>query len=150
MHQQRLAGLEMAALERVVPDREERLRDRCRLDHREVRRHRQRMALIGGAVLRVAAADHQRHHLVAELPALHARTERRDLAGDFEAGNVGRAFRRRVESLPLHHVRTIDAGGRDLDQDFALAERWDRALLRHQHLRPASGADPDHGHGRRH
>ena len=46
------------------------------------------MRLIGQAVLRVAAADHERADLVADLPALHALAERGDLAGDLQAGDV--------------------------------------------------------------
>ena len=102
--------------------------------------------LVGQAILRVAAADHERADLVAELPALHVRAERRHLAGDLEAGNVGRALGRRIGALALAHVRTVDAGGRDLHQDFAGARRRHRALLRHQHLRPAGGADGDRSH----
>ena len=78
-------------------------------------------ALVHEAVFGVAAADHQRHHLVADLPARDAGAERDDLAGEFETGNVGRALRRRIEALALHHVRPVDAGGRDLHQHFALA-----------------------------
>ena len=96
---------------------------------------------------RVAAADHQRHDLVAELPARDAGAERDHLAGDLEAGNVGRALAA-ADRVPWRctHVGPVDAGGRDLDQDFAGAGRRHRALLRHQHLRAAGRADGDRGH----
>ena len=79
------------------------------------------MALVCRAIFGVAAADHQRHDLVAELPARHAGAERDHLAGDLEPGDVGRALGRRIEALALHHVGPVDAGGRDLDQHLALA-----------------------------
>jgi hypothetical protein len=72
-------------------------------------------------------------------------SQRHHLAGDLEAWNVGRAFRRRIGALALAHVGTIDAGRRDLDQDLARLRRRHRAILGHQHLRPAGGFDSDHG-----
>jgi hypothetical protein len=42
-----------------------------------------------------------------------------DLAGHFQARQVGGARRHRVVALALEHVGTVDAGGMDLDQDFA-------------------------------
>ena len=48
------------------------------------------------------------------LPARDAGAERDHLAGDLEAGNIGRALRRRIEALALHHVGPVDAGGRTL------------------------------------
>ena len=120
MHQQGFARFQVAALEHVVPDREKGFRNARRLDHRQ-RADRQRVALVRQAIFRIAAADHQGHHAVAELPALDARSQRHDFAGDLEAGNIRRARRRRVEALALHHVGPVDAGGRYLDQDLAIA-----------------------------
>ena len=78
------------------------------------------VALVRRAIFGIAAADHQRHDLVAELPAPDARAERDHFAGDLEPGNVGRALGRRIVALALHHVRPVDAGGRDLHQHLAL------------------------------
>jgi hypothetical protein len=71
------------------------------------------------AIFGIAAAHHQRHHAVADLPALDVRAECYDFAGDLEPRNIGRAGRRRVEALALHHVGPVDAGSRHLHQDLA-------------------------------
>ena len=96
MDEQRLAALQPPALEGVVPDGKEGLGDRGGRDEREARRHRQRMAFVRRTIFGVTAADHERHHLVAELPPLHARAQRDHFARDLEPGNVGRAGRRRI------------------------------------------------------
>ena len=49
-------ALQRAALEHVVPDREERLGDRAGFDHRELRDHRQRVGLVHDGVFGIAAA----------------------------------------------------------------------------------------------
>ena len=121
MQQHGLAGFQRAALEHVVPDGEEGFRDRAGFHHRELRDHRQRDRLVRDAVFGIAAARDQRHHLVADLPALHAVAERDDFAGNLEPGNIARAGRRRIVALALHHVRPVHAGGRDLDQHFVWA-----------------------------
>src|SRR5215831_4195309 len=72
------------------------LGDRGGRDEREARRHRQRMAFVRRTIFGVTAADHERHHLIAELPPLHACAQRDHFACDLETGNVGRAGRRRI------------------------------------------------------
>ena len=70
MHQQRLPRLQPAALEDVGPDREERLRDRRRLDQRTSVGHRQALHGGHGAVLGIAAAGERartRHRLRASV-----------------------------------------------------------------------------------
>ena len=147
MHEQGLARLEAAALEHVVPDREEGFRDRGGFRRRQDGRDRQRMSFDRDAVFRIAAADHQGRHLIAGLPTRRALAAGRDRAGDLEARNIGRALRRRVKSAALHHVRSIDARRRDLDQNFARPGYRHRALLGNQHLGSTGRADRDRGHG---
>ena len=72
MHQKSFAAFETAALHHVVPDGEEGLRDRRGLDHRQSA-DRQRVACLREAIFGIAAADHQRHHAVADFPALDVR-----------------------------------------------------------------------------
>ena len=77
--QQRLAGLEPAALEGVVPDREEGLGDRCGLDQREPCRHRQAVAFVRRAILahsrrRRPAPSPGRRASIASRPAPSATT----------------------------------------------------------------------------
>ena len=50
------------------------------------------------------------------------------------------------ETAALHHVRSIHPGGGRFHQHLARARLWHGALLRHEHLRSARGADRDHGH----
>jgi hypothetical protein len=69
---------EPAALEHIVPDGEEGLRDRCGFDQRKSGRNRQRVAFMSDAILRITAANDQRHHLVAVFPACHSRSARQD------------------------------------------------------------------------
>src|ERR1035441_7019347 len=45
---------------------------------------RQRVACVRQAIFGIAAAHHQRHHAVADLPALDVRAECYDFAGDLE------------------------------------------------------------------
>ena len=118
MDQQRLAGLQRAALEHVVPDRHQRFRDGAGFLHRQRRRHRHRLGVLRDAILRVAAAGHQRHHLVADLVPVRAASDRDHFARDFKAGQVAGAGRRRIGAGALRDVGPVDAGGGDLDQDF--------------------------------
>ena len=114
---------------------------------RQSRRHGQRMALVRRAILGVAAADHQRHDLVAELPARCAPGPSATTSPAISRpGNVGGARRRRIKSLALHDVRPVDAGGGDLHQHLAFGRLRQRPLLRHQHSGPPGGADRDRGH----
>src|SRR5436190_24158947 len=129
MHEKRFTGFERATLEHIVPDREESLRYRAGLLHWIVRGNGQGVAFMRKTILRVAAADHERHHLVADLPARHAVAERDHLARDLEARNVRRAFRWRIKTLALHDIGPVDAGGGDLDQNFSRAGRGNRPFF---------------------
>ena len=73
------------------------------------------------AIFGVAAARHQRGDARAERMARRVRAEDDDLAGEFEAGQIGSAGRGRVGALALKHVRPIDAGGGDAHENLALA-----------------------------
>ena len=111
MDQQRFAGLQRAALEHIVPHRHQRFRDGAGFVHRQRRRHRHRLGVLRDAILRVAAAGHQRHHLVADLVLAGAGAERDDFAGDFKAGQIAGAGRRRIAAGALRHIGPVDAGG---------------------------------------
>ena len=66
-----------------------------------------------------------------------AEPDRDDPARDFEAGNVGRARRRRVLALALQDVGAVDARRLDRDQHLARARDRHRPLGQVQHLGPA-------------
>ena len=72
-------ALKAAALEHVVPHRHQRLRRGAGLKHRQRSGDRHRLCVLRDAILGVAAARHQRHHLVAELVLLRCRRQARPL-----------------------------------------------------------------------
>ena len=97
-------------------------------------------------VLGVPATGDQRTHPIADLPAIDARSGLDDGAGHLQSGDVRRARRRRVQALPLHHVRAIDAGCRHLDQDLTRTSRRPWTFGRDEHLGAARLTDFDHQH----
>ncbi len=146
MHEQRLAGLEAAAVEDIGPDGEEGFGDRGRLDHREAGGNRQRVAVVRHAILRIAAAGHESEDRVANREARRIRAERDDLARDFEPENVGRALRRRISALPLQNIGTIDAGRGDRNENLAFPRRRPRYLRDAQHFGAARALGDDGVH----
>ena len=146
MHQERFAALQPTTLEHIVPDGEERLRNGGGFDGSEVCRNGQRMALMRQAVFGIAPADDERCDAVALAPALNARAARRHASGDFKTRDVGRALGRRIEALPLHHVRAVDAGGLDRNQDLARSGGRNRPLFGDENVRAARRANAYGGH----
>jgi len=100
-----------------------------------------------GGQFRVTAAGHQRADAVTLAPAGHARPDPGDPAGTLQSRIGGSAGRRRVEALPLHDIRRVHAGRRDLDQHLAFARDRIRYLLQAEYLGPAGGGDDDSAHG---
>jgi hypothetical protein len=144
--QDRLAGLEPAALEHVGPDGKVGLRQAGRLDHRQPLWHRQALRRRRCAVLRVAAARDQRADRIARFPALHVGRRGDDLAGDLQPRDRRRARRRVVAALALQHVGPVDAGSVDPDQHLARLDGRHRALCRRQHFGPAEFGQVDEAH----
>ena len=147
MHQQRFARLETAALEHIVPDGEDRLRQRRRLDHRETGGDGEGGAGRRDGEARIAAARHEGRHRIADSVTADACSQRRDRAGDLKAGKVGGAGRRRVAAAPLEDVGPVHAGCGDADQHLAGSGPRHRPLDGRQHLRPARLPDRNGGHG---
>src|SRR5262249_56664674 len=106
MHQQRLAALEAAALEHVVPNCEERFRNGSGFGRGHAARNGQCMSLVGDTVLRITAAADQGGHLVAYFPTLNARSARRNGAGNFKPWYVGNPRRRRGKPPAPGGIRT--------------------------------------------
>ena len=104
------------------------------------------MTFMREAKLRIAAADHERHHQIAVLPARDVRAAGDDLAGNLEARNVGRTLRRRVKAHALHDVRPIDPRGRDLDYNLARRRPRHGTQFRREDVRAAGFADGDDRH----
>ena len=146
MDQHAFAGLELPALEEVVPDGEVVLRQRRRAQHVEPLRWRQALRRRRRAVLGVGAARRERADRIAQLPPRDPCAQCRDSARGLEARQVRRARRRRIEAGTLGDVRPIDARRRDLDQDLAVLGLRHRPRRRHQRLGPARLLDLDAGH----
>ena len=156
--QQPFAGLQRRAAKDIVPDREERLRQRCRLRGAKGRGDRQRLWRGHDAIFGVAAAGDQRRDRIADPPAARAAagrddlgrrddfTDRDDLAGEFEAGNVGDAFGRRIQAPALQHVGAVDPRRRHPHQQLVRARRGHRPRAGDQRLQPAGGGDFDRRH----
>jgi hypothetical protein len=104
------------------------------------------MTFVREAILRIAAADDQRHHHVAVLPARHVRAECDNFAGDFKTRNIRGAWRRRVKAHALHDVRPVDACGRDFDQYLASRGLGYRSQFRREYFWAAGFADGYDGH----
>src|SRR6185437_6623546 len=145
MDQKCFAAFESSALNHVVPDGEESLRDGRGLDHWQSA-ERQSVAFMRETIFSVAAADHQSKNAITDFPAFDVRSECYDLARDLKAWNIRRAGRRRIEALPLHHVRPVDAGGRHLHENLARSGRGNRTLFGNKHFRPTGSLDSDDGH----
>src|SRR6185437_1458706 len=107
------------------------------------------LTVLRDAILRVAAAGHQRHHLVTDLVTRRAAADRDHLAGDFETGQVAGAGRWWIDARALRHVGPVDACGSNLDQYLARTWHRYRAGFRQQHFGPSGLADADNGHLRR-
>ena len=120
VHEQALAGLQLRlGEERVVRGCKDLDETAC-LGPRDVLWHRQRVRLVHGDELGVAAARKQRHH---PLPVCR-------LACAFEPGDVDRrARRRRVAARALGEVGAVHAARLDPDQELALPRDGIWALL---------------------
>ncbi|MNT32705.1 hypothetical protein D3C72_1686010 [compost metagenome] len=114
--QEFLAGGQTRAVEYVGPDGEVVLGNGGGGQQVQAARHRQAMAFVGQAVLRVSAARRQRADLVAGLPGTDLGADGHDGARHFQA-QVGRGAEWwRVGARALQHVGTVDARIGDLDQ----------------------------------
>ena len=81
--------------------------------------HRQALADRRDRIFGIAAAGEQGADRLADQLGGHVLAGRGDDARDFEAGNRGRAGRRRIEAAALQHVGPVDPGRGDLDQHLA-------------------------------
>jgi hypothetical protein len=142
--EQPLAGAQPGLGEDGVVGGREDLGRAARLGPAERVGHADRLALVDGRELGLPAAADDRHDAVALGEARRARAEADDLTGELEAGDVGRGARRRgVHPAPLHHVRAVDPGAPDADEDLAAAGLGIRVVLDAQLL----VADRDGAHG---
>ena len=147
VHEQDLAGLQGAAVEHIGPNGEGGLRDRRRLDGRQAARDRQGVRLVDGAELGIASPGNEGGDPVALAMAGNAGPERGDCPRDLQAEDVARARRGRVEAEALQHVRPVDPGRLDLDQDLARLRDRARALDEGQDLGAAGTGGDDRAHG---
>ncbi len=142
----RLALGELAAIEQVGPDGEERLGNSRGLARPVTAGQRQRLRFRHDAVLGVAAARDERADVVALAPAHDVRADGRDGSGDLEARQVRHARWRRILAEPLQDVRPIHACGLDAHQQFARSGSRCRPLDQTQDFRAAGCRDLDRFH----
>ncbi len=101
--------------------------------------HRHRRALVHDRELGLAPTRDDRHDAVARLEALHARAALDHLAGQLQPGDVlGRAGRRRVAALELHHVGAVEPGAADADEQVGVPGDRDRDAPRRRSIRRES------------
>src|SRR5688572_30763035 len=106
------------------------------------------MAAINGRKLCVPAARQQRGNLVTDRPPRGIRTDRGDLARDFEAEYPGCPRWRRIASLALDDVGAVDARRADPNEYLAGSRYRCRDLLDAQRRRgPLSSLDRHSPHG---
>ena len=141
MHQKVLATLQTNPVKDVVPDGEESLRQGGRFGHRQTLGHWQTLQGRGTAIFGIAATGHQRAHRITRLPALHILGHGHHRAGHLQTGNVRGPGRRRIGALALLHIRPVDAGCSDLDQQLARLEGWQRTGSELQNLGRTRGSD---------
>ena len=146
--QDALARLQAAAVEQVGPHGEERFGNRGRVPFRDALGRAQALDDGDDAVLRVAAAAHQRADPLpgAPGPGIGGRD---DLSADLQAGNIGGARRRRILAQPLHDVGPVDARGGHADEHFTGARHGHRTGHEPQDVRAARPGDLDRAHRRR-
>ena len=109
---------------------------------RDARRNREALFERRDAVLRVPAAGDQRTHVPAD-GGVHAGD---DFSRHFEAGNVGRAGRRRVFAEPLHDVGAVDARRGHADENFTGVRLRHGPIDEVQHVRSTVSGDLDGAH----
>ena len=101
----------------------------------------------GNTVIGIAATDHQRADGIAKAQAGHARAERDNRAGDFEAGHIGGPGGRWIAASALQAIGTVDTCSRHFDQDLTLSGHWYRAGFKGDDLGAAGSRKTDLAHG---
>ena len=94
--------------------------------------------------LGVAAATKKRHHALA---GHERRAALQDLAGDFQAEDLGFTGRRRIAAHPLQQVGPVDSGGADAHEQVAGSRLRIGHVAELQHLGTAGRLDDDGAHG---
>ncbi len=133
-------------LENICPDGEEGFRQGCRARGLIAPRPWQGLRRRQGAELRITAAIGKAADLVSDGETLGPLAQGHDFAGDLKPEDRAGTRRRRIVALPLQHVRSIDAGSLDPDQDIAGLDLRQRTARQHHLFRPAGRRKIDIGH----
>ena len=140
------ARLQAADFEYVAPDRHRDFRQGSGFEHGQSFRNGQALWRGNSDIFRVAAANEQSAHVIADRPSRNAAADGNYLACDFEAQHIGRAWRDRIFAAPLRQIRSVDPGGRDLDQHLAVGCAGNSAFDKVEDLRSAGDACNDGQH----
>ena len=125
----------------MTPDGKEGFRQRGGLGQAQARRNGQRIAFMHGAIFGIAAAGDEGANPIAGREAGHAFPGGHHFAGNFQAGDIRGAGRRRIVPLALQHVGAVNAGGGDFHQKLARLRNRHRAFSDDQNLGGARLAD---------
>lgn len=147
MHEHAAALRQLAELEDVQEDRQQRLHQPRAFLEGERRRQRQHGARVDDDLLRIASAREQGHHAIPRREARDAMGHLDDLAGALETQERRGAGRGRIETAALHQVRAVHAGGVVRDAQRTRLEGG-RVRLAQPHAVLVSGlVDQDRLHG---
>ena len=149
MHQHALAGCQAALGQQSIMRRDKRLGDRRGLHEVEVGRDRHRHPLVSQDVLGLSPAGHDPEDAVAWFErADDVRSQRIDLAGIFEPGNIGRcAGGSGIIAPALQQVGPVQAAGPHPHAHLVAPWFGCRYLADLQNFRAAGPGDHDGFHG---
>lgn len=130
--QQRVPAAQSGAHDHIGPDGAGDFRQGCSDSQIHSLGRRKELCRRYCHLLGVSATGKQCAHFVADGPIGDTFAELADDAGAFESEDVARAGWRRVETLALQEVRTVDGGGGDVHQNVP-ARHFRIGLLRPGH-----------------
>ena len=122
MHQHCFARLQVGFHIEIDKGRQVDLRQPRRRVKIPTRRDRHQHRLGDGHLFGIAATGQQRTDPVAHLPALNIGAGLGNDAGHFQPDNIGRPWRWRIVTGPLHEISAIERGGMNINQHFICAK----------------------------
>src|SRR5216683_5059620 len=137
-----------ARLEQVGPNRDNRLRNGGCVPNRYAGRHAHTLTFGYRAKLGIPAPAEQGTDGIAHSPArAGAGAKPGDVPGNFHAQDGRGPRRRRIVSLALQQIRTVDPGRYGLDQHLSDPWLWDREQGNTKNLGSTRACDVDSVHG---
>ena len=123
------------------------LRNSGGFDEAQTARHRQAQSDIGKRIFGIAAGADKGANLRARVERRYALPERDDTPGNLQPRHVGFTGRRRIASLALKTIRSVDAGGDHFDQNLTRPRHRNRRRAQADHFRTAGAVEKNFPHG---